>query len=285
MKHSYSQFEATMTKEMSIPSVESHLPELMDLVTLLAQDFDAGEIDSQQAMADRVQAFFVSDMIEKMDSVLPGWREMSSYSDGATLVHVMCVFTGLLLCPEYCDATPAEQTLMKWIVLFHDIGKKAQKGQRDHVHGFRSASMAGETLPRLGFGVTNNYQSLIGEWVYATENAIAQPKSEDYIQDNSKLPKIIDGIDRMFGRNTPTALVVKAVLLHMSINVVEDWPQTAPLFEAEIRQYIDTELFPLLKAMMLADNDAWALFSQHTKERHRRNTLAVFEEVRSIIES
>ena len=275
-----------MAHDVDFPLVESHLPELMDLVTILAQDFEAGKIDSRQAMTDRVQAFFNSDMIDKVDAVVPGWRKMSSYSDGVTLVHVICAFTGVLLCPEYCDATLARRTLMKWIVLFHDIAKEAQKGRRDYVHGFRSAAMAGEILPRLGFGVTDDYQSLIGEWICVTENAITrEAKSEDYIQDNSKLPEIVDGIERMFGRNTPAALVVRAVLLHMSINVVKDWPQTAPLFEAEIRQYIDTELLPLLKVMMLADNDAWALFDEHTKERYRQETLAVFEEVRSIIES
>ena len=146
--------------------------------------------------------------------------------------------------------------------------------------------MAGEILPRLGFGVTDDYQSLIREWICVTENAVTrEAKSEDYIQDNSKLPEIVDGIERMFGRNTPAALVVRAVLLHMSINVVKDWPQTAPLFEAEIRKHIDTELLPLLKIMMLVDNDAWSLFDQPTKERYRQETLAVFEEVIGIIES
>ena len=175
---------------------------------------------------------------------------------------------------------------MKWIVLFHDIAKIAQRGHRDYVHGFRSAAMAGEILPRLGFGVTDDYQSLIGDWICVTEKAITrESKSQDYIQDNSKLPEIVDGIERMFGPNTPGALVVEAVLLHMSINVVKDWPQTAPLHVAEIRQYIDTELLALLKAVTLVDSNAWNLFGQPTKERYRQETLAVFDEVISIIES
>jgi len=67
--------------------------------------------------------------------------------------------------------------------------------------------------------------------------------------------------------------------LHLSIDVVKDWPQAAPLTEAEIRQYVDEELLPLLKMMMLVDNDAWAFFDPSTKKQYRLETLAVFEDV------
>jgi hypothetical protein len=87
----------------------------------------------------------------------------------------------------------------------------------------------------------------------------------------------------LFGRNTPAALIVKTVLLHMSIDVVEDWPQAAPLGEGEIREYLDFALLPLLKVMMLVDNDGWALFDRSNKERYRQATLAVFGRVESLI--
>ncbi len=67
-----------MGHEIEFPLVESHLPEFMDFVTMLTNDYEAGEIDSQQVIANRVQVFFNSDMIDKVDVVVPGWRKMSS---------------------------------------------------------------------------------------------------------------------------------------------------------------------------------------------------------------
>ena len=63
----------------------------------------------------------------------------------------------------------------------------------------------------------------------------------------------------------------------MSITVVADWPQSAPLTDAEAREYLDPQLLPLLKTMMLVDNDAWNFFDPLTKFRYRQDTLTVFE--------
>ena len=122
------------------------------------------------------------------------------------------------------------------------------------------------------------------DWIAFTNEAIAwTDETKTYIQDNRKLPKILNGIDRIFGHNTAAALVVKTVLLHISVNVVNDWPQAAPLTEAEIIQFIDLTLLPLLKIMMLVDNDAWSLFDRSTKEKYRNETLSVFREIENAI--
>jgi hypothetical protein len=259
---------------------------MMAFVTGLAQDYQAGHIQSWEVMADRVHHFFTSDMLNDVEVIAPGWRAMSSYADGVTLVHVMCVFTGLLTSPEFQWASTNERELMKWIILFHDIAKEVRDGQRDLIHGFRSAARTGTCLPRIGFEVTAEYDDFIEAWFLFTDGAITRRGNTSiYIQDNRKLPEIIGGIERLFGYNTPAALVVKTVLLHMSINVVEAWPQSAPLSETEIRQYLDMELLPLLKMMMLADNDGWALFDQATKEQFRQETLAVFSRLESLLAS
>jgi hypothetical protein len=270
-----------MSNHTAFPPIESHLPALMRLVSQLARAVEHGEIDSWQGMTQRVEAFFRPDIMEQVDAVAPGWREMSSYANGVTLVHVMCVFTSLLLCPEYQQATAEQQALLKWIVLFHDIAKKVQEGRRDYIHGFRSAAIAGEMLPKFGFVVTNEYAALISAWAALTNGAVTKGDTiADYIQDNHKVPEIFAGIEKLLGRNTPAALIVKTVLLHMSITVIHEWPQAAPLTAAEVKQCIDAELFPLLKIMMLVDNDGWSRFDPPTKERYRLETLVVFDEIK-----
>ena len=273
-----------MINETSFPTIEYHLPEMMAFVSGLVQDFQSGDIRSWETITERTQSFFSSDMLDKIEAIAPGWRDMASYANGMTLVHVICVFTGLLLCPEFEQASNIQRELMKWIVLFHDIAKEVRNRKGDRVHGFRSAAKAGATLPEIGFAATAEYDSFFDEWFILTNTAITKGgETSVYIQDNRKLPEIIAGIDRLFGYSTPAALIIKTVLLHMSLTVVEDYPTASPLTEIEIRQYLDNELFPLLKMMMLVDSDGWELFRQPIRERYRQETLAVFERLESIV--
>lgn len=269
---------------MSTPRVETHLPELMTFVESLTQDFESGVLTGWPMMKQRVEAFFDNGMMEKVNTAIPGWQEMAAYADKQTLIHVTSVLTALLLCPEYRSATPEQQAMMVWIVVFHDLAKQAQADQRDCTHGFRSAAMTGKTLHSLGFAVTDAYDAHIEPWAGVTMTALTQHgETAEAIQDNRKLPEIVAGIDRLFGAQSAAALVVKGVLLHMSLDVVADWPQTASLTQHETRQYIDGRLLPLLKVMMLVDNDAWSLFDPATKARYRDETLAVFERIQQMI--
>ena len=61
------------------------------------------------------------------------------------------------------------------------------------------------------------------------------------------------------------------------------YPTPAPLTEEEIRQYIDPDLLPLLKVMMLADNEGWSLFDPEIRARQRNDTLKAFEKVERLI--
>ena len=106
-----------------------------------------------------------------------------------------------------------------------------------------------------------------------TKNAkIFSEAHNDFIQDNRHLDAIVQGIDSLLGgRNSPAGLIICGVLFHMSLNVVEEYPQSAPLTDDQIRAYISPTLFPLLRVMMLTDNMAWALFNpeRHTPEREQ----------------
>lgn len=265
------------------PSFDSHLIELNRFVLKLAEEYHAGKINAWDDLEERVGVFFTAAQMDAMEAIVPGWRKMTSYLDGVTLTHVMGVFLGLLMLPEFQSLSREQQELAKWMVLFHDVEKEVRKGERDPKHGFRSAVTTARQLPHLGFTAREEYDRLIAPWSEFTYSAVKMAESyTEPIQDNEKLLKILTGIDRMFGEDTPAALIVKGVLLHMSINVVRDWPQPAPLTEAEVRMYINSDLVPLLKVLMLADNDGWVLFYPQ-REQQRSETLETFQRIEKII--
>jgi hypothetical protein len=273
-----------MTVPMAVPAVAAYLPELTHFVEGLRQEVEAATLSDWPNLSAKIHQFFTPAMTEKVNATIPGWRAMAAEAEGVTQVHVMSVFVSLLRCPEYMQASREQQLLLQWIVLFHDVAKVVRNGKRDPTHAFRSAAMTAGQLPHLGFAVTDNFAACIEDWASLTSGAVInQPEIHENIPDNSKPPQILDGIERMFGHDTPGALVVKTVLLHLSINVVKAWPQAAALTEDEMRQYFSDPLLPLLKIMMLVDNDAYAFFDPAEKLKARAETLAAFEKVAKII--
>lgn len=262
-----------------LPELESHLPHLMDFVRTLAEAARTGTITAWPQFIERVRTFYTPAEMTAIEQVVPGWAKMASYADQTTLIHVTSVLAALPQCPEYQTATPDQQRLMEWIALYHDVAKEARPGQRDQIHGFRSAALTGKALPGVGFPVMAAYAEGIDSWFRLTDLAV----TPDSCQNNRKLPEIMIGIDRLFGEDTPAALVVKGVLLHMSINVLREWPQAAPLSDDEIRRYVSPSLVPLLKVMMLVDNDAWAFFNPQTKHQHQQETRSVFMRIEQMI--
>jgi hypothetical protein len=132
--------------------------------------------------------------------------------------------------------------------------------------------------------VTPEYPDLVAPWSPLTSSATKIAENfPGSIQDNAKLPEILTGLEKMFGQDTPAAFVVKTVLLHMSINVVRDWPQAAPMTEDELKRHINPGLLPLLRVMMLSDNEGWTLFYPDVRAEQRRDTLKAFEEIEKLI--
>jgi len=233
-----------------------------------------------------VKAFFQPDRLQQMERTIPGWGRMAGFANGATLVHVAVALAALQLSPEYRQAARAQKNLFQWIVLLHDIGKEAQPGKRDAVHAFRSAVIAARALPRLGFPVMDDFAGQVEAWADLTLSATLLDANKNIrIQDNRKLPKILAGIDRLFGMNTAPGLIVKAILLHLSVNTNRAWPQAAPLSEAEIKQYVDADLLPYLKMLMLIDNDAWEFFDPEKRTEQRREVLSAFHSIQKAIEA
>jgi hypothetical protein len=272
-----------MNASQSFPSFEEHLPFLDQFIPELVEAYHTEKINSWDELDKEVKAFFTSERMEQMETLVPGWKKMASFVDGVTLTHVMCVFLGLYMMPELLDMSEEQKEIMKWVILLHDVEKQPQEGKRDHAHAFRSAAGAARILPDLGFPVTPEYDLVIEDWDQFTRSAITKlENSPDNVQDNHKLPEILLGIERMFRSHTPGDLIIRTILFHLSVNMKE-WPPPNPLNQEEIKRYIDPEILPLLRVMNLGDNDGWTLFEPSARERQRLDIIEEFEKIEKII--
>jgi len=263
------------------PTLHVHLPDLLEFVRTLALQIDVGELRDRDQLHLRMRDFYTAERMQTIETVAPGWQDMAAYADRATLNHITQVLIALQLLPEYRQASTPQQALLEWIVLYHDLGKQVIDGQRDALHAFRSATMAARSLPRLGFPTRDAYPAALEPWTRLVLGAsVASPDGKGLIQDNRALPEILQGIDELFGAESAAALIVQAVLLHQSLNVVPEWPNPGSLTEADLSLCIRPALLPLLEAMMLVDSDAWQLFDPASKAKFRNSTLAVFADVR-----
>jgi hypothetical protein len=268
---------------MDLPNFDQQFASFHQFILELVDQHRRGKINAWDDLEAAVNAFFSSEKMDEMETLVPHWCKMASYAERRTLVHVMCVFLGLYTMPEFLAMTDDQQQIMKWIILFHDVEKEIPDGTRDHAHAFRSTVGAARTLPRLGFPVSAEYDSIIENWDFYTRSAVTTREgSAELVQDNLKLPKILNGIEQMFGHNTPAALILKTILFHLSIDM-EFWPPPLPLTEKEVAKYIDHKLFPFLLVMHLGDGDGWNLFDRAMREYSRKDTLQAFEKVRDII--
>jgi hypothetical protein len=265
----------------TVPRLIDQLPELFDFVRTLAGQIEAGKLQGGDALAQRIHDFYTPARMEAIEIVAPGWRRMASYADGATLNHITQALIALQCLPEYRQASPHPQTLMEWVVLYHDVGKQVIDGQRDALHAFRSATIAALALPSVGFATTESYAAEFARWTRMVLGASkTAPDGKGLVQDNRALPAIIQGSERLFEDASGGALVVQAALLHQSLNVVPEWPNPGSLTDAELPLCIRPALLPILEAMMLVDSDAWQLFDPVSKAKFRQSTLAVFAGIR-----
>jgi hypothetical protein len=269
---------------MNLPNFDEQLSFLNRFILELVEDYDAGRLNSWEELDEKVKVFFTPERMDQTEVLVPGWKKMASYSDGITLTHVMCVFLGVFMMPEFHALSPEGQQMAKWIVLFHDLDKFHIHGKKDTMHAFRSGVLAARGLPAFGFPVTEQYPALIRTWSEHTLGAYLASDGDASPQpDNRKLPQILSGIDQLFGENTPAALITKTALLHISVNVDPHYPTPSPLTAAEIKRCIDSTVLPLLRVMMMGDNEGWALFEPQVRARQRRDTLAAFRKFEEII--
>jgi len=273
-----------MNTQSDFPPFDTEFQELNQFILTLVKEYDRGKVKSWDDLDKNVKSFFTPERMDDFETKAPGWKKMASYSDGITLTHVTCVFLGLFMLPEFKSLSEAQQQLAKWIVLFHDIDKIHIRGVKDTMHAFRSGVVAADIMPKIGFPVTGQYDALIRSWSELTVNAFVMENGNSTPKpDNKKLPEILSGIEQLFGENTPATLIAKTVLLHISLSVDPFYPTPSPLTEDEIKRFINLDLFPLLRVMMLVDNEGWSLFDTKVRARQRKDTLKAFANIESIM--
>ena len=275
-----------MENKQGYPEFEHQFNDLNYFILTLVDRYKAGELNSWEQLETQVNDFFTSPRMDDMETRVPGWEKMASFSGGITLVHVMCVFLGMYMLPEFQSLNAHQQDLMKWVILFHDIDKFHIRGKKDTLHAFRSAVVAANRLPQLGFPCTEEYSRAIQPWSEFTLQAFIEGRDDSApTPDNRELSKILQGIDSLFGEGSSAALIVKVVLLHISLHVDDQYPTPAPLTIEEARRYIHPDLFPLMRVMMLSDNEGWSLFTSdpNRRKQQRDDTLAAFEEVQKFL--
>lgn len=263
---------------MPIPNAHHELPDLMQFINEMQHAYDAGKFDNWQDFIVPVREWYTPDRLQAIDDKVMGWTKMATYQDQQTLIHLTAVLVALFGLPEYQALPEADQNLVLWIALYHDVAKEPEPRKRDLTHGFRSAGTCGVGIMEAEFTEPID-PLLLYTWHGKVMNARVFDKAQnDFIQDNTMLPEIMEGIDNLFGgRDSEAGLIICGVLFHMSITVAEDWPQAAPLTDDETKRYISPRLLPLLRAMMIADGMAWGLFEPERRQHEQnevRQTLA-----------
>lgn len=273
-----------MNAPLSFPSFEEKMPFLDQFILELVEAYHTVKINSWDELDREVKTFFTSERMQQMEALVPGWKKMASYSDGITLTHVICVFLGVYIMPEFQALTPEEQQIAKWIVLLHDLDKFHIHGKKDTMHAFRSGGLAARILPSFGFPITEKYDKLIQPWSELTHQAfVAGGEDAAPRPNNRKLPEILTGIDQLFGEDTPAALITQTALLHISLNVDPNYPTPSPLTETELKRFITPKLLPLLRVMMLGDTEGWALFAPQDRVRQMKEAREIFQQVEKLI--
>ena len=273
-----------MNRTLDFPSFDVEFEVLNRFILALVDEYKNGMLSSWDDLEKRAANFYTPEQMNFIETKAPGWKKMASYSDGITLTHVTCVFLGMFMLSEFQALSAGQQQLTKWIVLFHDIDKFHIRGKKDTMHAFRSGVVAANTMPKIGFPVSSLYDELVKPWSELTVNAFTlEDENSTPKPDNRKLPDIISGINHLFGKDAPAALITKTVLLHISLDVDKNYPTPTPLTESETREFISLDLFPLLKVMMLSDNEGWSLFEPEVRAQQNRDALEAFERVHKII--
>lgn len=240
--------------------IADYLPEFIFFLKQLTTDVKLEKITSWDDFETAINPFYTPEMMQKIETIAPGWLKMASYRDGITQTHVTAVFVALLLSQEYQSATEEQRILMEWAVLFHDITKVSVKGNHDYVHAYKSAALAGKTLAKLNFQ-TNATQDEIDTWYDFTYKAtLYSEEHKETIQDIEKLPQIIARLKQI--HNEDAYAIVLAILLHLAIVTDPVYPILAPMSESDMKMSITEYSIPIMKGLFLADGSGWELFAE-----------------------
>jgi hypothetical protein len=91
------------------PAFDHRFADLNQFILELVKAYETGGIKSWDDLEKEVNAYFTPQRMKQMESLVPGWQKMASYVRGVTLTHVMGVFLGLFMLPEFQRLAPEQQ--------------------------------------------------------------------------------------------------------------------------------------------------------------------------------
>ncbi len=241
-------------------SVKEKLPDFWNLSKKIASDLRAEKFSAWDSLIQQISPLREQSFIEKMDSVLHGWRKIATLHDGQTAIHTLLVFATCLNLPEYGQADLQTRMEIEWAAVLHDLDK--DQARNDTAHPFRSAAVAARLMPELGFDLFPNINMAhLETWSDLVMSAQRQD-GDRMIHDHSFLHEIIDGIHICWGRDSSAARVLKAVLLHQSLPTLKDWSNAVLLSDKELSYALTMEDMDVLGLLMIADSDSWNIFDE-----------------------
>jgi hypothetical protein len=257
----------------------------MSFIDDLSLAIEQGDTATSSNAKQSVIAFLDASQLQKLEATAPGWSDSIDHDKAETFTHVVLAMASLKFHREFEESSPNERNAIRWALLFHDIAKRSREVQ-DSTHAFRSAVVMARSLPLIGVELPTGYSQHIHGWAELTLGAVTQPAGRDVpIQDNQRIPEILAGLDLMLENHTCAKTAIKLVLLHHSINHLQDWPQASALTESQVSQLFDSRLLQLIRVMMLADSDGWELFNTPNCTRYREETRTVFRRLQSLVAS
>ncbi len=246
----------------AIPTLAQTFPEIWNVAVEVAAAVRDGRIADPDVLTDRLGVLLRPESVSPVNELLPGWSVLAADRDGLTVRHTITVLICCLNGPEYARADEPTRREIEWAALLHDIGKNPFPG-RDPSHGFRSAAICGEQFSALGFPLQPGASAAsIAEWAGLLRTAWqmdgVQPPNP-----HARLPEILSGIRRDLGEGTPASRILKAVLFHMAVPTVADWPNPVFLSDDELPQALTLRDIDVLSPVVMADSEAWTIFSDY----------------------
>lgn len=241
--------------------VEEKLPDFWQLATKVAADLRAKRISDWDPLIQKILPLLEPDLVESMDQVIPGWKNIATLNGGETALHTLLVLVTCLNLPEYGQANDRTRRELEWAAVLHDLDK--QLARNDTAHPFRSAAVAAQIMPQLGFELSQDIQQADLE---AWSNLVMfaqRPDGERILHDHSTLKEIIAGIHKCWGPDSSATRVLKAVLLHQSLPTIKDWSSAVLLTDEELSYSLTLRVMDILGPLMVADSDSWNIFAEH----------------------
>ncbi|MGE5308978.1 MAG: hypothetical protein ACM3OC_07830, partial [Deltaproteobacteria bacterium] len=259
-------------KSLIVPALDESMPSVMAGIREKMGRLGDVKDNAQAAVFNKELLDLAVNNRAEFDRALNGkWGELLDGTQGKmTALHIMQFLMSLSENEGYRAMSSREQALLEWIALLHDIGKRAAIGPlgeyvSDPAHAFKSAIIAVDLLPGLGFAPAiadpAEFEKAKAGWIRMVRGAIVNRGGVEY-QANSGIEGIVAGIDTLFGAGSPGSLILKAVLLHKSFYAIRPEENGSLLTPDHLRSFFaqDRSSFGLFAQAIIADTLAWNLF-------------------------